>query len=174
LSSGIQRLHTLEAFMLTATSAPKPAGALDARAIEPHRNPLGSGRCGFKQFLLLRSTGDLLGQQPGAGAAFGVELAQLRDGFLYYLAPAPHRADQPLIAMLLAVLAPNRVPQIQPPLLPPPLRSLLITAACAAHRKYQKSHYTPFPQLAPAKSLATICPPPDRKNFFVLELRKLG
>jgi len=40
---------------------------------------LGIRRCGSKQFLLVRSTGDLPGQQPGAGAALGVELAQLRE-----------------------------------------------------------------------------------------------
>ena len=83
------------------------------------------GRSGFKQFAVLRATGDLLGQQPGGGASLAIELAQLRYGFLNYLAAATHRAHQPPIAVLLAVLAPNRVPQIH--LRPPPPPPLLIT-----------------------------------------------
>jgi hypothetical protein len=52
--------------------------------------------------------------KPGAGASLRVELVQLRHGFLHHLPATPHRAHQPPIGMCRAVLATDRVPQIQP------------------------------------------------------------
>jgi len=56
--------------------------------------------------------GNLLRQQPRARASGGVQFAQLRHGLLHHPPVAPHRPHQPPIAVLLAVLAPNRVSQI--------------------------------------------------------------
>ena len=97
----------------------KPHVAERAAAFEPdvpqaYRHcRLGLG--GREQVGLLAVAGDGAGQRAGLGAPSGVQLPELRDGVLHDLAAHAHRADQPPVAVDLAVLPPRRMAQVHCP-----------------------------------------------------------
>ena len=62
---------------------------------------------------MLRLADQVVGQRSRLEPAVLIELAELRDRLLNYLAPAPYRAHQTPVRVRLAVLAKRRVPQVQ-------------------------------------------------------------
>jgi hypothetical protein len=88
------------------------AGSLNTDAVEPHLN-LGCCRSVIlEKLVLVGAAGDVPCQCLRAGSPLRVQLTQLRDRLLTYLAPTTNRAYQAPVRVRLAILTDRRVPQV--------------------------------------------------------------